>query len=77
MFKELFKLSDGFLLCVVLCCLHNNLLFNVIVINLVAKIGKVNEIYKKKDPKFCETNSFSYFCGVIKLIVLWMHHYKQ
>ena len=44
---------------------------------LVAKIGKVNEIYKKKDPKFCETNSFSYFCGVIKLIVLWMHHYKQ
>ena len=44
---------------------------------LVAKIGKVNVICKKKDPKFCETNSFSYFCGVIKLIVLWMHHYKQ
>ena len=29
---------------------------------LVAKIGKVNEICKKKDPKFCETNSFYYFC---------------
>lgn len=63
MFKELFKLSDGFLLCVVLCYLHNNLLFNVIVINLVAKIRKVNELCKKKDPKFCEANSFSYFCN--------------
>ena len=34
---------------------------------LVEKIRKVNELCKKKDTKFCEANSFSYFCNRLAL----------